>query len=46
VIEPAEGIKDASLKEDWTRIRSVMNKVLNVYSQDFLREGIWIRART
>jgi hypothetical protein len=23
-----------------------MNKVLNVYSQDFLRERIWIRART
>jgi hypothetical protein len=22
-----------------------MNKVLNVYSQDFLRELIWIRAR-
>jgi hypothetical protein len=46
VIEPAQGIKDASLKEDWAWICSVMNKVLHVYSQDFLRERIWIRART
>jgi len=46
VIEPAQGIKDASLKEDWAWICSVMNKVLHVYSQRFLRERIWIRART
>jgi len=46
VIEPAQGIKDASLKEDWAWICSVMNKVLHVYSQDFLRERIRIRART
>jgi hypothetical protein len=45
-IEPAQGIKDASLKEDWAWICSVMNKVLHVYSQGFLRERIWIRART
>jgi hypothetical protein len=46
VIEPAQGIKDASLKEDWAWICSVMHKVLHVYSQDFLRERVWIRART
>jgi len=46
VIEPAQGIKDASLKEDWAWICSVMNKVLFVHSQDFLRERIWIRPRT
>jgi hypothetical protein len=45
VIEPAQGINDASLKEDRAWICSVMNKVLHVYSQDFLRERIWIRAR-
>jgi hypothetical protein len=45
-IEPAQGIKDASLKEDWVWICSMMNKVLHVYSQRFLRERIWIRART
>jgi hypothetical protein len=27
-------------------ICSVTNKVLHIYSQDFLRERIWIRART
>jgi hypothetical protein len=46
VIEPAQGIKDASLKEDWAWICSVMNKVLHIYSQDFLRERVWIRAQT
>ena len=46
MIEPAKGIKDASLKEDWAWIGSVMNKVLRVYSQHFLRERTWIRART
>jgi hypothetical protein len=37
LIEPAQGIQDSSLKEDWAWI-CVMNKVLHVYSQDFLRE--------
>ena len=46
MIEPAKGIKDASLKEYGAWICSVMNKVLQVYSQDFLRERIWIRAGT
>jgi hypothetical protein len=46
VIEQAQGIKDASLEEDWAWNWSVMSKVLHVYSQDFLRERIWIRART
>src|SRR3974390_3485757 len=46
VIEPAQGIKDASLEEDWAWICRVMNKVFHVYSQDFLRERIWMRART
>jgi hypothetical protein len=36
VIEPAQGIKDASFKEDWAWICSVMNKVFHVYSEDFL----------
>ena len=46
MIEPAQGIKDASLKEYGAWICSVMNKVLQVYSQDFLRERIWIGAWT
>jgi hypothetical protein len=46
VIEPAQGIEDASLKEDRAWICGVMDKVLHFYSQDFLRERIWIRART
>jgi hypothetical protein len=46
VIEPAQGIKDASLKKDRAWICRVMNKVLCVYPKDFLRERIWIRART
>jgi hypothetical protein len=46
LIEPAQRIKDASFKEDWAWIYRVMNKVLHVYSQDFLRERKWTRART
>jgi hypothetical protein len=46
VIEPAQGIEDASLEEDRARICSVMNKIRHVYSQDLLREQIRIRPRT
>jgi hypothetical protein len=46
VIEPAQCIKDASLKEDWAWICSVIDKVLHVYSQNFPRERVRIRART
>src|SRR5262249_38259028 len=46
VIEQAQGIKDASLKEDWAWMCSVTNNVIYGYSQDFLPERIWIRART
>jgi hypothetical protein len=46
VIEHAQGIEDAALKEDWTWICSVMSKVLYVCLQHFLRELIWIRAGT
>ena len=45
-IEPAKGIEDASLKEDVAWGRSVMNKVLDVHSQRFVRERIRIRSRT
>src|SRR5215472_8530453 len=46
VIEPAQGIKDTSLKEDWAWICGVVNKILHVHSQSLLGERIWIRART
>jgi hypothetical protein len=45
-MESAQGVKDASLKEDWAWICGVMNKILHIYSQRFLRERIWIRSRT
>jgi hypothetical protein len=46
VIEPAQGIKDASLKEDVAWTCRVMNEVLDVHSQRFLRERIRLRSRT
>src|SRR6266496_757802 len=45
-IQPAEGVKDASLKKDRTLTCRVMNEVLDVHSQRFLREPMWIRPWT
>ncbi len=45
-IESAKSIKDASIKEDIARGRSVMNKILDVHSQRFVRELVRIRSRT
>jgi hypothetical protein len=42
---PAKSIEDASIKEDVAWGRSVLNKVLTVHSQHFVRELICIRSR-
>src|SRR5258708_13363624 len=45
-IQPAQRIEDASLKKDGAWTCSVMNKVIDVHSQRFLRERGRIRSRT
>jgi hypothetical protein len=45
-IEPAQGIEDGSLKKHGALTCSVVNEVIDVYSQHFPRERIGIRSRT